>query len=298
MGSSKSDKIVAIIEVVVLLILMIGYFIKVCLPDIKKNIGSSDKIISYTNYLNMFEVNIDGDVDFAFAINKDYKINHIMFFSKNSRCLYNQNIEKSSSNKEAIDSAVKLLISNNLLTTTSIIKVTKYNDDYYSKFKKYFDEVLNKYGIDNSYLEESSDLIKKSSLLGSDTESEADALRNIEYYSKEIVRHTNVSKNHNSSSDDNIILDDSSSKSLSNSVYKSIEKYVVENNISNLERGNQELIISMIPADASLKYYPSDSSWYYVSNGKIYAYIEFRDNSNSYGYCYSGSIDLIKNGVC
>ena len=141
-------------------------------------------------------------------------------------------------------------------------------------------------------------MIKKSSSLGSDTESEADALRNIEYYSKEIVRHTNVSKNYNSSSDDNIILDDSSSKSLSNSVYKSIEKYIRENNISNLERGNQELIISMIPADSSLKYYPSDSSWYYVSNGKIYAYIEFRDNSNSYGYCYSGSIDLIKNGVC
>ena len=75
MGSSKSDKIVAIIEVIVLLISMIVYFIKVCLPDIKKNIGSSDRIISYTNYLNMFEVNIDGDVNFAFVINKDYKIN-------------------------------------------------------------------------------------------------------------------------------------------------------------------------------------------------------------------------------
>ena len=187
MGSSKSDKIVAIIEVIVLLILMIAYFIKVCLPDIKKNIGSSDKIISYTNYLNMFEINIDGDVNFAFVINKDYKINHIMFFSKNTRCLYNQNIETSSSNKEAVDSAIKLLISNNLLTTTSVIKVTKYSDDYYSKFKKYFDEVLNKYGIDNSYLEDSSDLIKKSSLLGSDTESEAHALRNIVYYSKEIL---------------------------------------------------------------------------------------------------------------
>ena len=88
MGSIKSDKIVAIIEVIVLLILMIAYFIKVCLPDIKKNIGSSDKIISYTNYLNMFEINIDGDVNFAFVINKDYKINHIMFFSKNTRCLW------------------------------------------------------------------------------------------------------------------------------------------------------------------------------------------------------------------
>ena len=107
MGSSKSDKIVAIIEVIVLLISMIVYFIKVCLPDIKKNIGSSDRIISYTNYLNMFEVNIDGDVDFAFVVNKDYKINHIMFFSKNTRCLYNQNIENyedmSAEQKEILD---------------------------------------------------------------------------------------------------------------------------------------------------------------------------------------------------
>ena len=42
MGSIKSDKIVAIIEVIVLLILMIAYFIKVCLPDIKKNIGTEN----------------------------------------------------------------------------------------------------------------------------------------------------------------------------------------------------------------------------------------------------------------
>ena len=68
---------------------------------------------------------------------------NIMFFSKNTRCLYNQNIETSSSNKEAVDSAIKLLISNNLLTTTSVIKVTKYSDDYYSKFKKYMGQIIN-----------------------------------------------------------------------------------------------------------------------------------------------------------
>jgi hypothetical protein len=55
----------------------------------------------------------------------------------------------------------------------------------------------------------------------------------------------------------------------------------------------------MIPADDEFKYYPSINSWYYVNDKKVYAYIEFViDDNNIKSYCYNGSIDLVKEGVC
>jgi hypothetical protein len=55
----------------------------------------------------------------------------------------------------------------------------------------------------------------------------------------------------------------------------------------------------MIPGDDEFKYYPSINSWYYVKDKKVYAYIEFVISDNKVkGYCYNGSIDLVKEGVC
>ena len=63
-------------------------------------------------------------------------------------------------------------------------------------------------------------------------------------------------------------------------------------------KDNTSLIIQVIPADVDGKYYPSSNSWYYIQNGKIYAYIEFSEENKIYGYCYQGTIESRSKGVC
>ena len=53
-----------------------------------------------------------------------------------------------------------------------------------------------------------------------------------------------------------------------------------------------------IPADEKANYYPNANSWYYIKEKKLYAYIEFGESNNKYGYCYKGSIDSIYEGEC
>ena len=107
-----------------------------------------------------------------------------------------------------------------------------------------------------------------------------------------------VNHNKNSLNKENVVLNDTTSFSLSKSVYRRIEDYVSTNNIINKDRDDDKFLIQLIPADANDRYYPDENSWYYVENSHIYAYIEFKSTSKIYSFCYNGSIDEVKNGVC
>jgi hypothetical protein len=286
-------KIVIIFEILFILVAFTYYTIKVLVPEFKEKYGSSDVLINTNKYKNLIEINVDNKVNFSYALSEDKEIYHIFFLDNNSTILYNQDIENTSIS-EGVSKTIKLLIENDYLKNTSIIKVTRYGDTYYSNFKNNFLKILKKYSLNTDIIEEDSTLEKLSEKLELDSNKDSSILYNLDLYSKEFTRSIN---NVNKSSED-VVLSNDNSRSLSDNIYKKIEEYKNTNNISNLDKDNTLLVINLIPADNSGKYYPTDNSWYYIKDNKIYAYIELTSNNKTYSYCYNGSIDLVKKGEC
>jgi hypothetical protein len=288
------NKVRLILEIAVVLIACVVYAIKVSLPELKESLGSSDTLISTTSYKNMLEFNIDNKINFAVVINDNKEIYHLIFFDKSSIILYNQSIEGNSIDT-SLESIIKILIENDYLTSNSIIKVTRYEDTYYDTFKESLLNILTKYQLNTNIIEAENTLSTRCSELNLEGTTSESLLRELDLYSKEFTRDIN---NVNKKSTTDETLSDTTAKTLTNNVYKKIEEYKDNNNIETLTKDNTELVINLIPADTSGKYYPTSNSWYYIKDSKVYAYIELTDNNNIYSYCYNGSIDLIKKGEC
>ena len=283
-----TEKRMYLIEIVIFIVIVIVYFFVEVLPDVKSNMGSSDHYINAKQYSNMIEFNVDNKVNFAYVINKDNKVYHLLFFNDNSVCLYNNGIENTSVS-EAINSTFKILIENEYLKSNSKISITRYNDNKYADIKKYIINSLNKYGINTEILELTNTLENKGKELGiTNLDDNSMILRFIDIYSKEFINDTGRDNK-------KVEINSSTAKNYTDDVYKKIEKYVSSNNIQSLDKNNTSLVITMIPVDEDGKYYPSDNSWYYVENSKIYAYIEV---GNNFGYCYNGSIENYNKGEC
>lgn len=285
------EKKLIIIAEIVFVVIAIGYYtVKELIPDLKKQYGSSDKIVNPEKCTNIIEIKINDDVDYMYLLDKEEKIYHIIFLSPSSLVLYNKNIENNNYdivNKKSIEQFIK----NNYLKTDSKISVTRYNNNNYIKYKDSLLSVLNYYNINTNIIENENDFVEMSRKIGVDPSSKSNMISELDYYSKELI-------NNNSNTNlKNIVLDKDNSKKFSNNVYKKIEKYIQSNDIENLDMKDTRLIISTIPADDNAKYYPSINSWYYVKNKRIYAYIEFEEN-NKYSYCYKGSIDSVYEGEC
>lgn len=293
-----NKKLKILLEVIIMIGLTVYISMNNVIPELKRKFGSSDKLISYLNYSNMFEININNNTDFILVLNKNYKIYHIIFLSDNISCLYNKNLENYEDNNKAINHIVELLIENNLLKSNYNIEVTKYNRVYYEKFMNYFTSSLKKYNVSSSIVEKENTIIDKANSLNLDSTSEQDALLKLDYYSKKIISRYKNNISTSSIDSTNTILDEDTYKSYSNNIYKKLEKYVYSNKITTLDKNNAELIISSIPADDRLEIYPTSNSWYYVSNGRVYAYIEFNNSEKIYNFCYNGSIDGVESGVC
>ena len=283
------NKIVVILEIIIVFGLFIFYILTEAIPDYKKSIGSSDKFINTEAYEKMYEFNIDNKINFSIIIDKNNKIYHMLFFNRDSAFLANKNIENNELEK-GIKKIYVYLLEHNLLNSTSNIDIIKYNDktnDIYNVVSK----LNNLYNI-NAVVNISESTIKnKVSELKLDVREEESYLKDLDLYSKEFIR---LSKN--------IVLSEAeilSFKNLSDNVYAKISNYISMNGITDLSIYDTTLVINMIPADDEFKYYPSINSWYYVNDKKVYAYIEFViDDNNIKGYCYNGSIDLVKEGVC
>ena len=140
------EKKLTIIEIIIVVIAAIIYLFISVLPNFKKTIGTSDHFIKTSSYLNMYEINIDNKVNFAFIEDNEEKIYHILFFDENSTCLYNQNIEKKYVNA-ATTETIKILIENNYLNSKSVLSITRYNETGYINFKNIFIKNLKEYNI-------------------------------------------------------------------------------------------------------------------------------------------------------
>lgn len=273
-------KYVIILEILIILIGYLYYVITISVPKLKSSFGSSDKFINTDNYANMIDISIDSNTSFSLLIDKNKKIYHIFFFSDNLECLYNKNIEGNN-----LDNGIKLVIKNliddNFFNDDSLIVFTRYNDKYYSEFKDIFLKELKNYNLLFVIDEEKSTLNNKASSLNISSNNDSDLLKKIDLYSKDNTINMHSNGISGISDDDAFVL--------SNNLYSNIEKVVLS---------GDNIDISKIPLSFSSNIFPNKNSWYYVRDSHVYAYIEFSSKGVLYQFCYLGSIDNYKKGLC
>lgn len=281
-------KIIVIIEILIIGVAFLAYTFKEVIPEYKNSIGSSDKFINTEIYNKMYEFNIDNKINFSIIIDENNNIYHMFFFDKEAACLANKNIENNKL-EEGLKKIYIGLIEKDYLINTSNINIIRYDNkeniiyDLVSNLNRFYN-INGSINISDSTIENKINEIK----LESDSES---YLKDLDLYSKEYIR---LTKNVVLSKEESI-----NTRKYSDNVYSKITNYMNMNGISDLNINDTTLVINMIPGDEEYKYYPSINSWYYVKDKKVYAYIEFVINDNNVkGYCYEGSIDLVKEGVC
>lgn len=281
-------KIIVILEILIIGVAFLAYTFKEAIPEYKKSIGSSDKFINIDIYNKMYEFNIDNKINFSIIIDENNNIYHMFFFDKESACLANKNIENNKL-EEGLKKIYIGLIEKDYLTNTSNINIIRYDNkeniiyDIVSNLNRFYN-IKGNINISDSTIENKINELKLDSI-------EESYLKDLDLYSKEYIR---LTKNVVLSKEESI-----NTRKYSDNVYSKITNYMNMNGISNLNTNDTTLVINMIPGDEEHKYYPSINSWYYVKDKKVYAYIEFIINDNNVkGYCYEGSIDLVKEGVC
>ena len=285
------------IELFIVFSLIIGFWIFKYIPEYQKSQGSSDKYFDISSIDNIVEIKINDNPNFALATSENIIIG-IFFFDKESISLYNQNIENTTIDN-GIKRIVTILAENEYLKNSYTISFNQYLNTQSKEVENAFkNEILN-LNLSVIYIENIITLEEKAlSLDITETETEQ-IIRQLELYSKNNIRHY---KNDISEYDNNITVDENmteeSSKTYADNVYSKLQKYVSDNNIVNQEAFATTLPIILIPASQSGEIFSDNTSWYYVRDGKIYAYISFTSNNKSYSYCYEGRIDKYKKGQC
>lgn len=292
-----NEKIKNIIQIIIVFVLIIGSIIFKFIPEYKNNFGSSDKYIDTTGYEDIVEIKINENLNFALIISKD-KITNILFFDKNSLCLYNQDIENSKI-EESINRIINILKNNDYINNTSTITIMKYQGKYYEQVLTSIKKELNILNIIPIYVEKTTTLQDKGKTLSITEKDDVSILKELEFLSKNIIRNKkyNVSEENNYN-DYYEILSETTSKEYTDVVYKKIENYVKKQNVINQDINNNSLQIDLIPANEKGTIYPDTTSWYYVENNQVYAYISITQNKSIYSYCYQGTIDNYKKGQC
>lgn len=290
------EKYKNILQIVIVFILIICALIFNVIPEYKASQGSSDKYIDTENYTDIVEVKVNNKPNFALIIT-DNQISNILFFDQESLCLYNQNIEGSSI-KDGTKKIIELLITNDYLKQDYFLILTKYKNKSYEKTKQYLLTALQDLEVSVNVQEESSSIEQKAKENNITDKDEISSLKEIELLSKDIVRQHNndVSYQSTINKPENITQDNS--REYTDTVYKKIESYMRSNNITNQTIDNQTLEITKIPANSRGNVFPDSTSWYYIEDSKVYAYISITINNNNYSYCYQASIDVYKKGQC
>lgn len=290
------EKNKTIIKIILVIILLIGTLVFKSIPEYKETQGSSDSYIDIESYTDIIEIKINNKPNFALVITEK-SISNILFFDVESLCLYNKNIEEKNITEGSKD-IVKYLIENDYLKQNSVIVFTKYKDLAYNEVKKNIMETIKSFDIDVNLKEQKMTIAEKAIELNVTGNDEQEQLESIELLSKDIVRY---SKNDVSGKIDTPkipTISKDNSREYTDNIYTKIELYARKNNIVNQSKESETLIITEIPANNTGTLFPNQESWYYIENGKVYAYISITEKGEKYSYCYQGYIDNYKEGQC
>lgn len=292
-----NDKIQSILKVLIIIIMIILAMIFKFIPEYKNSKGSSDTYIDLNEYESIVEVKVNKKTNFLLIITKS-KISNILFLDETSFCLYNENIETTSLT-EGIDKIITILIENKLLSEESEIVLTKYNNKYYDEIKELLKNKITEKSLQVTYAEEKKTIEEKAASMSLNGTDEDISIKELELYSKEIIRYKKNNVSASSSNEENTHeINNTTSKLYADSIYKKITSYATSNQIVSQDVNSSALPISLIPADAAGTIYPNTDSWYYIKENSVYAYIVIEENDSRYSYCYQGTIENVKEGEC
>ena len=289
------DKYRITLQIILVIALIIGALVFKVIPEYKETQGSSDKYIKVDEYKDLVELKINNHTNFA-LVTTDKLITNILFFDNTSLVLYNQDIEGTSF-ENGIRKIINILIENNYLKTNDFITITKYHNKTDQIIKSEIVKCLNSLNASVNIIEEKNTIQQKAKSLKIEEADEKQQLKAIEYASKDIVRKykNNLSGQQITQKED---ITEENIRDYTDNVYKKIEQYVRQNEIINQDVNTTTLDITKIPANKRGNLFPDNTSWYYVQDKQVYAYISITVDDVNYSYCYQASIDIYKKGQC
>lgn len=287
-----TDKIYTIFQVVVFLVILALAFYYYGLPSIKNNFGSSDRFINEKEYNSIIEIKLSSGPEFMLITNDKKKITNLIFLNEETLTLYNRDIENHSF-KDSIKKIITILQEHNYLTENTLVEMIEYSSsNHYQDIVKEFQKNTSENNITVYQIKKTlNDKLKELSI----TKTKDSEIKALEDYSKRLISDYKdqllIAEYENMT-----ILTRKSAPSYADTIYQKLEEYAV--NISNQELNDTNLSIQLIPISNTSDIYPTKNSWYYIKEHKVYAYIELKDSTSVYSFCYNGEISLRKEGKC
>ena len=285
------NKILFIVEVVGIIIAIIVVLIVKVIPEYESSLGSSEKLFIYGNYKTSVEVKIESGSEFLLIINEKNQIYQIFFENEQSTILVNKNIETKSIT-DGITEIVQILIHNNELENKKITIVNYGEEEISNQIVTKFNEELMKNNKTCSIETQTSTLQEKAQSLNIEATEQEQILWSLYEISYEYLNNVETSTNEVST------LTKAQAISYMDNIYQKLQTYMINKNIANQSRDDLSMPIQYIPGDNNNEVYPTSSSWYYIENYKIYAEITLSEGLNNYTYCYNGSLEEKKEGMC
>ncbi len=283
-----------LIVIAVLAISFINYW-----PNLKEDLKLLNTNIDYNNYQTMIEFDFlqnepstsnETGCNFSFIIDKNNKVSNILYFNSNATLIHNENIEKKSISK-AIDLMIQKLYKEQMINNTTLVLTNYGSLETYSNIKEEINKYFVAYAINCEIKEETSTLLQKANELNINSTNEEKILSELNNYSLNIIsnKKTKISVENNLTSNE--------VKKYADNVYEALQNYAITNNITNETTTDASVPIQLVSSGNS-EYYPNEESWYYIKENKVFAYIKFTRNNETFDYCYKGSKENYKEGKC
>ena len=267
-------------------------------PEYQATLGSSEKWFSEKNYKTGIEIKIDMGPEFFMVINAEKQLSYIFIENENALSLVNKDIEGKQL-KKAIPEIFQILLTNKQLENNKITIINYGDRNIYEDTLTLIKDTLTKNSKTNQIIEQTSTLEQKATEENLEEKEQSQVLWTLYLRSREFMDQAEEEKEpttENKTETQKITKDMAST--YANSIYQKIVTYMINSNIKNQSRDNGNLPIQYIPGDSENKVYPTTSSWYYIENYKVYAEITIASQNNNYTFCYQGSIEEKKEGLC
>lgn len=285
------NKALLLLEIIGVIIAIIIVLIVKVIPEYENSLGSSEKLFTYGNYKSSVEVKIETGPEFLLIINEDNQISNIFFENEQSTILANKEIETKDI-PTAISLIVQILIENNEIENKKITIINYGEEKISNQITTSLKEALINNNISSPVETLSSTLQEKAQSMNIEETETNKILWSLYEISYQYMENTELSTNQE------ITLTKEQAISYMDNIYQKLQTYMINKNIKDQARDDLSMPIQYIPGDTNNEIYPKESSWYYIEDYKIYAEITLSEGVNSYTYCYPGSLEEKKEGMC
>ena len=280
------------LEVIIILIIVFYLAITKYWPEYQESLGSSEKLFSATNYYTGIEVKVTTGPAFFLVINKEEIVTNIFLENAEAGSLANQGIEGKNL-KTAISSIIQNLIDNNKIIDQPILMINYNDETIFNKAVSSVQETLTENKIALNLIKSTSTLTKKAEEENLEQTEQSEILWALYLNSMEII--DDIPTTEQSPQQE---ISKEAAENYTDTIYQKLITYMMNANVENQQRNDPIMPIQYIPGDTANTIYPTSDSWYYIENYNIYAQISIDSTTQRYTFCYQGTIENKKEGIC